>query len=215
MYQLYYSPRNASAAVHWLLHDLNVPYELIRVDRKQQQQKSAEYLKLNPSGRIPTLLIDGQPLSETAAILITLCERHPEQAKIPALVSPDRSKFWQWMMYLTNTLQNELMVYFYPHTTDSNGIEAIKQAQVVRLAEILTLIDRELSHHTYLVGDTLTACDFFLFLLGYWCLALPQPLTEYPNLTRFMRLMAKHPSITAVNDIEQFDLDCDIFTFID
>ena len=209
MYQLYYSPRNASAAVHWLLHALDVPYELIRIDRKQQQHKSAEYLKLNPSGRIPTLLIDGKPLTETAAILVTLCERHPQKMYMPTIDQNDRTHFWQWMMYLTNTLQNELMIYFYPHTNDPHGINAIKQAQAIRLDEILALIDRELSQHSYLVGNALTACDFFLFLLGYWSLALPSPLTNYPNLHRHLRLMAQHPSIVATNEIEQFDLACD------
>jgi len=59
VYALYYNPGSASFAVHWMLNELQAPHRLIRVDFEAKQQKSAEYLQLNPSGKVPTLIVDG------------------------------------------------------------------------------------------------------------------------------------------------------------
>lgn len=75
MYKLFYYPRNASFAPHMLLAEMQLDYELILVDRKTEAQKNPEYLTLNPTGRIPTLTVDGEPIYESAAICLFLCER--------------------------------------------------------------------------------------------------------------------------------------------
>ena len=64
MYTLYYSPGTASLVVHWLLIELELPHELRLVDFDSKQQKSPEYLKLNPSGVVPTLVVEGQVLTD-------------------------------------------------------------------------------------------------------------------------------------------------------
>ena len=76
MYKLYYSPGTASLAVHWMLIELKVPFELVLTDIEKGAQKTPAYLKLNPAGRVPTLLVDGAPLSDCAALLMLLAERH-------------------------------------------------------------------------------------------------------------------------------------------
>lgn len=68
MFKLYYYPNNASLAPHFLLHHLNADYELLLVDKQSNAQKSADYLKLNPAGRIPTLIVGEQPIFESSAI---------------------------------------------------------------------------------------------------------------------------------------------------
>ena len=70
MYQLYYYPLNASMAPHFILEALKVNFELIKVDRENNAQKSPEYLALNPAGRIPTLIDDGLAIFESPAICI-------------------------------------------------------------------------------------------------------------------------------------------------
>ena len=68
MYTLHYFPANASLMPHMLLRELAVPFELVLIDRANNGQKSPEYLKLNPTGRIPMHVHDGKPIYETAAI---------------------------------------------------------------------------------------------------------------------------------------------------
>ena len=79
MYKLFYYPRNASWAPHMLLAEMQLDYELILVDRKAEAQKDPDYLKLNPTGKIPTLILKDQPVYESAAICLLLCELHPDR----------------------------------------------------------------------------------------------------------------------------------------
>ena len=80
MYTLYYSPGTAALAVHLALIEIGAPHELREVDLEAGEQKSAAYRALNPNGVVPTLIVDGRPVAESAALLLLLGERHPECA---------------------------------------------------------------------------------------------------------------------------------------
>ncbi len=114
MYVLYYAPGAASLAVHWLLIELGVPFEARRLDLDAQEHKRPEYLALNPNGLVPTLLIDGKPVYESAALLTLLAERHPEAKLSPATGTAERTTYVQWMFHLSNTLQPAFRDWFYP-----------------------------------------------------------------------------------------------------
>ena len=114
MYQLHYFPSNANAAPHMVLEELGQQYDLALVDRQNNAQKSKDYLKINPNGRIPTL-VDGElVMFEAAAIVLHLVDKHPEAGLAPRVGTPERAKFYQWMAFLTNSLQEELMIWQYP-----------------------------------------------------------------------------------------------------
>lgn len=208
MYKLYYYPNNASLAPHFLLHEMKLDYELLLVDRKSNSQKSAEYLKLNPAGRIPTLIDGEQAIFESPAICIHLCEQHSEKGLIPALGNPKRPLFFQWLTYLNNTLQAELMVRYYPHrhTTDEGAIPGIIDAQDERIADALSVLDQELANKTYLLGDEISACDFFLFMLAEWSLKVKKSPMSFPNLGPYLQRLAQYPTIREVCEIEDIDL---------
>lgn len=200
MYKLYYYPLNASMAPHFILEELKVDFELITVDRQSNAQKSPEYLALNPAGRIPTLVDNGRAIFESPAICIHLAEAHPESKLIPEIGDKNRSLFFQWMMYLTNTLQAELMVYCYPqkHTTDVNNTTSILEAQESRITDMLKLLDRELENKDFLVGDTVSACDYFLFMLCGWADEFKEPPLSFNNLAKYLRQLAQRETIIKV-----------------
>ncbi|AIY67607.1 glutathione S-transferase family protein [Pseudoalteromonas piratica] len=208
MYQLYYYPLNASMAPHFILEALGVEYDLIKVDRKSNQQKSSEYLALNPAGRIPTLIDNGTAIFESPAICIHLAENHPDVNLIPPLGDSNRPVFFQWMMYLTNTVQAELMVYFYPekHTLDAQQTAQIVEAQESRITDMLALLDNELKHKNYLIGQSVTACDFFLFMLCVWVDEFKKPPLAFNNLGRFLKNLAQHSAIKTVCEKEGLSL---------
>lgn len=208
MYQLYYYPLNASMAPHFVLEQVKANFELVLVDRKSNAQKSAEYLALNPAGRIPTLVDSGQVISESSAICIHLAESHPKANLIPELGNPDRAKFFQWIMYLTNTLQAELMVYFYPqnHTSEQAGLASIVAVQEQRIIDMLALLDKELEHKNYLLGEQLTVCDFYLFMLSVWADELKKPPLSFQHLGEYLKKMAKLEAVRKVCDKERLSL---------
>ena len=78
MYTLYWSPGTASLCVHWMLIELGEPHELVKLDIEAGEHRKPEYLKLNPGGVVPTLVVEGVPLGESAALCMILGERHPQ-----------------------------------------------------------------------------------------------------------------------------------------
>ncbi|AQQ67098.1 glutathione S-transferase [Microbulbifer agarilyticus] len=208
MYQLYYYPNNASLAPHFLLHHMGLDYELILVDKSSNSQKSSDYLKLNPAGRIPTLVDDGHAIFESPAICIHLCEQHPGHQLIPELGTPERASFFQWLAYLNNTLQAELMVRYYPHrhTNDEKTIPNVVAAQDERIADSLRIIDEQLSKGKYLIGDKITACDYFLFMLAEWSLLIEKSPLTFSNLGAYLKHLAANKTIKSVCKMEGMDL---------
>ena len=209
MYKLFYYPRNASWAPHLVLKELGVDHELILVDRKTNAHKSNDYLALNPTGKIPTL-IDGElVIFESAAICLHLCDQHPQSNLAPKIGDPLRPEFLQWLFYLNSTLQPELMVYFYPskHTSDANAIAGIIAAQEPRITDMFAFLDEALEGKEYLVGNILSACDFFLFMLAHWADEFAKPPLMFKNLGPYLRRLAKIQSIQDVCVIEGTNLE--------
>ena len=208
MLELYYYPDNASLAPHLLLAETNIEYSLQLVDRNANAHKSKEYLKLNPAGRIPTLVHNELVLFESPAICIYICELDAKLQFIPPIGHTNRPLYFQWLTYLNNTLQAEFMVWRYPsrHTADTEGIEGIKLAQDRRLVDILTLLDEELKNQPFLLGTDVSACDHFLFMLALWCEKISRPPTSFRNLKRFMTEMSQRGAVQRVCKIEQIDL---------
>src|SRR3954454_14902574 len=112
MYTLYYSPGTASMSVHLALIESGAPHELHEVDLNGGEQRTPAYLALNPSGVVPTLIVDGRPMSESAALLLLLGERHPALA--PAAGTPARIAYLQWIVHFANTVQPAFRIWFSP-----------------------------------------------------------------------------------------------------
>lgn len=209
MYKLFYYPRNASWAPHMVLESIGVDYDLVLVDRKKNAQKSKEYLKLNPTGTIPTLIQGEMVVFESAAICMHLCDEHPSAGLMPPAGSPLRPLCLQWLLYFNTTLQSELMLYFYPgkHTMDSTQVDSIVKAQEHRITDILVYIDQELNNKVFVLGDTLSVCDYFLFMLLHWCREFKQAPMSFTHLSRWLNAMAQRPEVMAVCKTEGTSLE--------
>src|SRR5688572_20974246 len=133
MYKLYFAPGSAAMAPHAMLEDIGTPFELVNVDTKTGEQRNADYLRLNPHARVPTLIYDGgRVMYESTAICLFLAERHPEAGFAPKAGSADRGPFLQWMAYLTNTLQEGCMHWWHSEKFIDG---ADRQADLKRHAE--------------------------------------------------------------------------------
>jgi glutathione S-transferase len=199
VYKLYYYPGNANLAPHMLLEELGVGYELAFVDRDNNAQKSPEYLKLNPNGRIPTLIDGDLVLYETAAICLHLVDRHPEAGLAPALGTVERAEFYKWLVYLTNTLQAELLTYFYPErlTDDAGAAAQVKAHAEARIGGMLDLIENTLAAHggPYLLGARYSAVDPYLLMLCRWTRNMGNPARNRRYLGRFLERVSARPAI--------------------
>src|SRR3984957_10441496 len=157
MYQLHYFPSNANAAPHMVLEEIGQKYELFLVDRAKNAQKSKEYLKINPNGRIPALIDGDLVLFESAAIVLHLVDKHPEAGLAPKLGTPERAKFYQWLTFLTNSLQEELMIWQYPDRltgTDAAATAVVKRGAEIRASNYLDVIETHLkANGPFFLGD--------------------------------------------------------------
>ncbi len=164
MNTLYYFPGNASLLPHMALREIGVPFELRLVDRSQDAQHSAEYLKLNPNGLIPVLVDGNLVLFETAAITLYLADQHPNAGLAPPPGTPERAQFYKWMVHLTNTPQAEYRAWFYPwqHVADPAAADSVKQASGERLGRMFDVIANQLGDGPWLLGERFSAADLFL-----------------------------------------------------
>src|SRR6202043_213212 len=141
------NPANANAAPHMLLEEIGAKYDLLLVDRAVNGQKSKEYLMINPMGRIPTLVDRDLVLFEAAAIVLHLVDAHPDAGLAPKVGTPERAKFYQWLTFLTNSLQEELMIYQYPDRLtgdDAAATEFVKRGAEVHASAFLDVSDDHL-----------------------------------------------------------------------
>jgi glutathione S-transferase len=201
MYKLYYFPGNANLAPHMLLEEIGAPYELVLVDRDSNEHKSPPYLKLNPTGRIPVLIDGDLVLYETAAICLHLADRHPEAELAPALGTVERAEFYKWLIYLTNTLQAELITYFYPgRLTDDEAaaaqVKAHAQERISGTGGMLDIIENQLAQSGgWLLGARYSAADPYLMMLARWTRGMAHPARERSHLGRYLEAMAARPAV--------------------
>jgi len=201
MYKLYYFPGNANLAPHMLLEEIGAPYELVLVDRDGNEHKSPPYLKLNPTGRIPVLIDGDLVLFETAAICLHLADRHPEAELAPALGTDERAEFYKWLVYLTNTLQAELITYFYPGrlTGDEAAAAQVKAHAEERISGkggMLDIIENQLAQSGgWLLGARYSAADPYLMMLARWTRGMAHPARDRSHLGRYLDAMAARPAV--------------------
>lgn len=204
MYSLYYYPGNASLLPHMALREAGARFELRLVDRKNNAQKSVDYLRLNPNGRIPVLVVGDLVLFETAAITLHIADQHPESGLAPPPGSKERAHFYKWMVHLTNTPQAEYRAWFYPweHVTDRAAAITVKQAAGDRLERMFGVISDQLGDAPWLLGDRFSAADLFLFMLVRWGRGLPNPPRDLPRLSAHASRVVARPAVQATMDAE-------------
>ena len=215
MLHLHYYPSTASMVPHIVLEELAVPYQRVLVDRAVNAHKAPAYLKLNPNGLIPVLTQDDAGgaklvLYETAAIVLHLCDTHPDAGLAPPLGSVDRAHFYKWLMWLTNTLQATLIVYFYPERWVAQGNAAgaaeVKAAVEAKIAGLLDQLDAELACHgqEWFMGAHYTALDAYVFTLCRWTRNFASlPARGRPYLGPYLQRMLARPSVQRVMVAEQ------------
>ncbi|QIL73926.1 glutathione S-transferase family protein (plasmid) [Diaphorobacter sp. HDW4B] len=199
--KLFYYPSNASMAPHIVLEEIGRPFELMLVDRTQQAHKSADYLRLNPNGLIPVFVDGDMVLYEAAAICLHLADTHPDSGLAPVVATPERAEFYKWLMWLTNTLQTALIIYFYPERwVDPDNTQGAAQVRAHAESKIGTLLDQlelqlQNSNGPWLLGDHYTILDPYTFMLCRWTRGFTQPARERPQLGPYLQQMLARPAV--------------------
>jgi len=210
MIQLHYYPSSASMVPHLLLEEIGHSFDLILVDRADGAHKAAPYLRLNPNGLLPVLTDGELVLYETAAICLHLCDTHPQARLAPALGSSERAHFYKWLIWLTNTLQSTLILYFYPgrwvNAGNTSGAEEVKSCAQQRIDPLLNQLDDELARHSgpWLLGETYSALDPYVFTLCRWTRHFDiRPARDKPQLGPYLQRLLARPAVQRMLAAEQ------------
>lgn len=199
-------------APHILLQELGVPFEKILVDTGTGAHRSEAYRKLNPNGLIPTLVDGDLVLYETAAICLHLCDTHPQAGLAPALGTVERAHFYKWLIWLTNTLQSTLIIYFYTdrwmNPGNDAGVAELKSHAEAKVGLMLDQLDAELARlekthgQPWLLGAKFSAVDIYVLTLCRWTRNFAsQPARDRAHLGPYLqRALARPAVIKAFNE---------------
>jgi glutathione S-transferase len=198
MYTLYWSPTGANMAAHAALIEIGAPYELKLVDIDKGEHRSESYRRIQPHGRVPALRDGDLVMYESAAILLYLADRNPEARLAPELNSPERGLFLQWLMHMTNTVQEHQMHWFHPDFyIDGAELQAALKAHARgRIEESFRYFDGVLARRgPYLLGERFSAADLFFYMLAFWTRRMPRPAMTFASVARLVRLVHARPAV--------------------
>ncbi|UNK57081.1 glutathione S-transferase family protein [Pseudoxanthomonas daejeonensis] len=197
---LYGSPSTASLVVHWLLIELGIEHELHQLDFDRREQKSPEYLAINPAGRVPTLLVDGQVLTESAAIAMQLADLYPQAGLAPAPGTAARGAYYRWVCFCVYTLMPAYRGWFYADEPagEANAALVRERARIQLEAAWQQVADHLEQGGPYMLGAQPSAVDFVLTMLMRWSRNMPRPTDDWPVLRDFARRMKDRPSFAEV-----------------
>ena len=183
MLTLYFAPGASSMAVHIALHEIGTTFERKPMSFRQNDMRSPGYLALNPEGKVPTLVVDGRPLTEVAAILFYLARCFPDAGLLPRDDIEAEAQVLSWMSFIASTL----------HPARKRGLDYAKQ--------VYGIADRRLGNGWVL--GRYSIADIHLFRL-YWRLAnsLKPPPATFPNLTAHYTRMMARPAVQKTIEIE-------------
>ncbi len=196
VYRLYGAPGRASAAPEAILEEIGVAYEYVHIDPKELARNEV-YRQINPLGQLPTLVHDDRTIWESAAICLYLCDRHPEAGLAPRVDAPDRGTFYQWLFFLSNTLQPAYMLFFYPdrYCSDPAGAPQVGKDAEARIARLWQQIEDALVPGPFFLGERMSACDVYLYMLSTWHREAIVPLATFPRAQRQLELVSQRPGV--------------------
>jgi glutathione S-transferase/GST-like protein len=198
MYKLYWAQGSGAMAPQALFEEIGAEYEKIVIDFEKEEHKSDEFLSVNPMGQIPALVLpDGTLMTETAAMLVQIVDRHPEAKLAPLAGSAERARFARWLFFLASNVYPTTLRFYYSerYSTDPDAAEGIKAAAANDLDDQFGILDDALDPGPYLLGETYSAVDIMLWMLVQWHPDLTRLSEKAPRVVRAAKLVQERPAI--------------------
>jgi glutathione S-transferase len=191
--KLYYSPGTCSLASHIVLREAGFDFELEKVDlRSKQTESGKDFKSISDKGYVPFLVLDNQEsLSEGVAIIQYLADQKPGTGLLPPAGSLERARVQEWLNYIATEVHKQ-------HSPLFNPAEAVT-ADIYRakIGKAFDYLSGKLNGKSFLVGDTVTVADIYLFVVLGWGGLVNINLADWPVLTEYRQKIAQRPKVQA------------------
>ena len=197
MMTLYYAKGACSQAPHIILHEAGFDHDSVRVDLKAKTtERGDDYLAINPKGAVPALRLDnGEVLTENAVILQYLGDK-AGGFLLPAPGDFRRYRVLEWVNFITTELHKSFGPIFKPVS------EEVKQYARELVVSKLDYVEGRIGEHRYLMGETFTLPDAYLFVMLGWTGVAKLDLGHWPKLHAYRRRLEQRPSVCQVLEFE-------------
>jgi glutathione S-transferase len=197
MLTLYYAPHTCSLASHIALEDVGASYELRRIDFKAAQQRSADYLRVNPKGRVPALATPRGILTETPAMLAFIAQSFPQANLAPLDDAFAFAELQSFNSYLCSTVHvaHAHRMRGYRWADEQSSFEDMKRKVPQSVAACFAVIEESLLKGPWVMGETYTVADPYLFTLAQWLEADGVDVARLPRVLEHRSRMAERRNV--------------------
>jgi glutathione S-transferase len=198
--KLYYSPGACSLSPHIILRELGIPFEIDRVHGGTKKTSTGvDFKTINPLGYVPVLqLDDGETITEGVAIVQYLADRKPESKLAPPPGSFERVRLQEWLTFISSEVHKSFSPIFAKTLSDD-----AKQFFKDKLATRFAYLNEQLAKRPFLLGDTFTVADAYLFTVLRWTKPVGIDLGEWPSLKAYADRIGERPAVKAALEAEQ------------
>lgn len=192
--KLYFTPGACSLSPHIALREAGLPFEVDQVDLASKRTKSgADYWTINPKGYVPALqLDDGQLLTEAATIVQYIADKKPEAKLAPPAGTGERYRLQEWLNFIATELHKGLSPLFTP-----NVPEAWQKVVKERIAARFDFLTKRLAGKPYVMGESFTVADGYLFTILNWTNFVKIDLGKWPALKAYQERIGARPAVQA------------------
>jgi glutathione S-transferase len=198
--KLYYSPYACSLASHIVLRELELPFELVKVNNQTKQTADGrDFWAINPKGYVAALeLDDGQVLTEGAAIVQYLADLRPEKELAPRAGSWERVRLLEWLNFLTGEIHAGAAPLFRSAVLPEDALAFFRE----RLFKRFGYLEGVLAERPYLLGDAFSVADAYLFTLLGWGKFLSFDVGQWSALADYVERVGKRPAVQEALRVE-------------
>ncbi len=170
MLTLYYARGTCALASHLALEYAGADYRAIRLDFKKNEQRSPEYLRVNPKSRVPALVTDRGVLTETPALLQFIAQSFPQAKLMPLQDAFELARANEFNSYLCSTahVAHAHRMRGYRWVDEESAMEAMRKKVPQAVGDCFELIERTMLKGPWVLGDQFSVCDMYLFTLWQW-----------------------------------------------
>ena len=197
MFKLYYAPGTCALASHIALAEAGAPYTTVKLDFKANQQNSPEYLAINPKGRVPSLVTDRGILTETPAMLAFIAQSFPQAKLAPLGDAFEFAKVQAINSYLCATVHvaHAHKMRGARWATEETTFTDMKRMVPKTMGACFALIERDMLRGPWVMGDTYTICDPYLFTLAGWLEGDSVDIATLPKVADHRKRMEQRPAV--------------------